>query len=279
MPRKIFISYADENMAYSLKRIGRQARKTGRFDEVCLFTPGQLPEYITRSPLMKHKRGGGYWAWKPVVIWETLQKYDEGDFVVYVDAGCSLRDTREWEEYFSYLADYDTVCFQYRELMPSWEQFGQSSTKVRFWSKKTVLEYFERVLNEPAYGDIYNMIWGGCIFCKGKNNRFIKHWLDIVLEKPELIIDPSPQEYEKDFINGGFHTHDQAVITPLAHLYQKEVLVLDEKAETTMHSAITGTRIRAKNFKHYQILMLKRRIRGFVGDSFLDGLKMKLKKI
>lgn len=37
--KKIFISYADSNMAYSLKRIGNQARKLGIFDEVLLFTP------------------------------------------------------------------------------------------------------------------------------------------------------------------------------------------------------------------------------------------------
>lgn len=60
--KKIFIAYADENLAYSLKRIGRQARNLGVFDEVILYTPAELPDYILKSPLMKYKYGGGYWA-------------------------------------------------------------------------------------------------------------------------------------------------------------------------------------------------------------------------
>ena len=63
-----FISYADGNMTYSLRRIGRQARRLGIFDEVILYTPDMLPAYIRQSPLMQYPRGGGYWSWKPAII-------------------------------------------------------------------------------------------------------------------------------------------------------------------------------------------------------------------
>ena len=42
----VFISYANEAMAYSLHRIGRQARKLGVFDEVILYTPSDVPDYV-----------------------------------------------------------------------------------------------------------------------------------------------------------------------------------------------------------------------------------------
>ena len=68
----IFISYADGNMSYSLKRIGRQARRLGIFDEIILYTPEMLPDYIRNSALMQYPRGGGYWSWKPAILTETL---------------------------------------------------------------------------------------------------------------------------------------------------------------------------------------------------------------
>ena len=44
--RKIFISYADDNMRYSLKRIGKQAKRLGIFDEIILYTPDMMPAYV-----------------------------------------------------------------------------------------------------------------------------------------------------------------------------------------------------------------------------------------
>lgn len=89
--RKIFIAYGDINCAYSLKRIGHQARKLKIFDEIILYTPDDLPKSFKKTPLMQYSYGGGYWAWKPFIIYETLQKFDDGDIVCYVDAGCTLK--------------------------------------------------------------------------------------------------------------------------------------------------------------------------------------------
>lgn len=78
MPKTVFISYANEAMAYSLKRIGRQARRLGIFDEVILYTPADVPAYVRESPLFACPRGAGYWCWKPALIQETLQRNEEG---------------------------------------------------------------------------------------------------------------------------------------------------------------------------------------------------------
>ena len=86
-----FISYADDRMSYSLQRIGRQAKRLGIFDEVILYTPDMLPDELKKSPLMQYSRGGGYWSWKPAILNETLQRADDGDIVIYVDAGCTNR--------------------------------------------------------------------------------------------------------------------------------------------------------------------------------------------
>ena len=275
--RKIFISYSDENMRYSLKRIGRQAKQMGIFDEIILYMPDTIPPYIKESPLMAYSRGGGYWAWKPAIIWETLQKQEEGNIVVYADAGCSLKKSVQWEEYWNLLSDtYNTIVFQYKDEMPEWEKFGQTSTKIRHWTKRSAFRYFEEMLGD--YGD-YNKIMGSFIICKGMNNPFIKHWLNITLLHHELVTDPSTEEVKEQIPSFAFHKHDQSIITPLAHLYAQEVLILTESAETEhKNSAVIVSRIRAKTQSDYMKLRLKFYTRKLLGDKLFDNIKYKLIK-
>ena len=274
--KKIFISYADDNMRYSLKRIGKQAKKTNVFDEILLYTPDLLPFYIKESPLMAYKRGGGYWAWKPAIIWETLQHYEEGDIVVYADAGCSINKSGQWDMYWNNLSGtYNTIVFQFNDEMPEWKQWGQTSTKIRYWTKRSAFRYFEQLLGED-YGN-YNKIMGGFIICKGKHNPFIKHWLDITLSHPELVMDLSGEEVKDQIPSFAYHKHDQSVITPLAHLYVSEVLILTETAETNpANAAVAASRIRAKTQSDYITFRLKYYLRKFLGDNLFDRIKFKL---
>lgn len=38
----------------------------------------------------KHKRGAGYWVWKPEVLRLNLEKMEYGDILMFVDSGCEL---------------------------------------------------------------------------------------------------------------------------------------------------------------------------------------------
>ena len=57
--KKVFIAYANDAMAYSLKRIGRQAKKLRIFDDILLYTPNDLPDYAKNCDLMQYSYGGG----------------------------------------------------------------------------------------------------------------------------------------------------------------------------------------------------------------------------
>jgi hypothetical protein len=276
--KKIFISYSDDNMRYSLKRIGKQAKRIGGFDEIILYTPDMMPAYIKEFPLMAYERGGGYWVWKPAIIWETLQKCDEGDIVVYADAGCSLKKSERWEEYWNSLSDnHHTIVFQFKDEMPEWKRWGQTSTKIRYWTKISAFRYFEKIVGD--YGD-FNKIMGGFIICKGKNNLLIKNWLDITLSHPELIMDLSDEEKKDQIAGFAYHKHDQSMITPLAYLYAAEVLILPETSETEPeNAAVVASRIRAKTRKDYIALRLKYYTRNLLGNKLFDWIKHKIKRM
>ena len=99
----IFISYGDNRYKESLNRIARQAKDVGIFDKVIKFTPKDLPGFVKASPLFAFSCGGGYWCWKPYIIYHTLQNCKEGDVVYYVDAGCTLNiSSEEWGQFQNY---------------------------------------------------------------------------------------------------------------------------------------------------------------------------------
>jgi len=277
--KKIFISYANSEMAYSLKRIGRQANRLGIFDAVLLFTPDDLPSYITHSPLMAHNRGAGYWVWKPAIIWETLRKYGDNSIVVYADAGCSLYSSEDWQTYFAVLEECNTLCFEYQDEMPEWEVFGQTSTKIKYWTKQATLDYFQQMLEDKAYGEKYNKIWGGLLFCRGKDNHFVRDWLKIMLEQPDLIVDPDPDERAYGNNELAHHKHDQCVLTALAHLHTDDVQIMDAKMETERIAAVVGSRIRVKNYFAYSLLQCKGKMRELLGKDTYNYWKAKFKHI
>lgn len=256
-------------MSYSLKRIGRQARRLDIFDEIILYTPDMLPDFIKESPLMQYQRGGGYWSWKPAILQETLQKADEGDVVVYVDAGCTIRKGSEWNLFLRLLQRYDTVCFQYDEHQPQWEKWGSKSSKLKYWTKESTLKYFEDRFQDAGFREAPH-IMGGILFMKNKENSFLRDWLDITIHHPELILDPTPEEVALQPQGFAGHRHDQSVITPLA-LHDPTVIILPEIMEKEeYHSIIWASRIRAKKCSQVVAFMLKFWARKYLGSTIYN---------
>ena len=274
MSRKvIFISYANEAMAYSLRRIGRQARKLGIFDEVILYTPKDLPQYVRDTNLLGFSRGGGFMCWKPAVIYETLQKFDDGDIAVWVDAGCTLRKSTEWKILLSLMEKYDTVCFQYEDkAYPEWEKFGTTSPAEGYWTKRFTLEFLEDYLQNNTIRDIPQILTG-VIFMKGKNNTVLKQWRDLIIKNPALVADPDKEEIKNQLPTFIGHRHDQSVFTPLAALDDKTLILPEIFEYFSPDSFVWASRIRARNFLEYITIQTKHYLRIWLGDRLFERIK------
>lgn len=274
MKRKtIFISYANEAMAYSLKRIGRQARRLGIFDEVILYTPDDLPQYVKDTNLLGYARGGGFMCWKPAVIYETLQKHNEGDIVVWVDAGCTLRKSTEWRILLGLMEQYDTVCFQYEDKeFPEWEKFGTSSPREGYWTKKYTLDCLGRHLHYEKIKDI-PQIMTTVIFMKGKANTVLNEWKNLIINDPDLVKDPSEDEMKEQHPEYIRHRHDQSVFTPLAALDKTAIAVPEVFERYDKHSFVWASRIRAKDFRQFVSIQIKHYLRLCLGNDFIDRIK------
>lgn len=239
MNKKILIAYANEPMKYSAKFLKIQALYSRVFNKVILFSEKDMPAEIQSCQLFKYTRGGGYWVWKPYIIWKTLQNFDEGDIVCYIDSGCTMQKNEEWDKYFSFLEKTDVVCFQYQDYVAAWENaFGCGKTSIKYWTKKKTLDYFDSKIESTEYHN-FNKIMGGLIFAKGKNNKFIKDWLDTTLTHPELVLDPKKDDEEYNFFSG-YHRHDQSIITPLIWKYRASTTILPEQFDENRCSKIVA---------------------------------------
>lgn len=240
----IFISYADEQYKVSLDRIARQAKKVGIFDKVIKYTPKDLPAYIKASPLFAFSRGGGYWCWKPYIIYLTLQNCKEGDVVYYCDAGCTLvNDSPEWQQYQKQIETHTAIFFQYRDGVDYPWGVNSDNVSIKYWIKPSAVSFFKSFINTEFLG--YGKIWAGFMIFKHTEqfSTILDQWYKITLFHPELVMDPVGEDLTE--INSFYHTHDQAILTPLIYQYSQceNVLVLPETAESrTGQPAVLGSR-------------------------------------
>lgn len=243
----IFISYSDEKFKKSLKLIKREAKGIGLFDKIITYGPRDLPESIKASPLFLYRKGGGYWIWKPYIIFETLLHCEENDVLYYADAGCSLNaNSKEWKTFQKEMCTHNAIFFQYRSDVQyeGWANFcndkSNNSPKIVHWMKPTTTEYFTELFGNQDFLD-YNKIWGGAIIIKKtkKKLNILEQWLAISLFHPELINDPFGKELSHIPKTFNRHRHDQAIITPLVYQYREtdKICVLPETSESQKDTA------------------------------------------
>ncbi len=280
--KNIIISYADENMIYSLKQWGIQARYLPCFDKVIKYTKKDLPLEILNHPLMQYKKGGGYWVWKPYLIWKTLQDYPDGTKVFYMDSGCSVHPGNDWYIYLEELDKYSTLLFQYAANIPSWKKYTpDGSSAIEVWTKKKTLDFFDSYLGTSDYHR-FSKIEGGYIFCKGKNNPFIKEWLDITLTHPELVMEPGEDELKDQYrAFCGLHRHDQSIITPIAYKYKETNIIHvspDVFDENPISLIIRSSRNHI-NKKRFYMIFLRYHLQGVLGMRCYNSIKVFIKGI
>lgn len=238
----------------------------GVFDRIVCYSPKNLPRYITSSPLMVFARGGGYWVWKPWIVFDALCSCKEDDIVWYMDAGCTLNPlSKEWAEYINFLnnSEISSLFFQYRNIDYGWKSYFKItdesklvSTRIGQWMKPLVVDFFKKQYDDDSFLD-YNKIWAGFMILKKECLPLIQEWLSITLLHPELVIDPLLGEriIDNNFIA---HRHDQAILTPLIYFYKEKykIRVLPETSESEgQTAAIVASRVRKE--QKSLLLMIK----------------------
>jgi hypothetical protein len=217
MNKKYFCTFADSGMCRTLNRVKRQVEKAHYFDVVLINNENNLNENFRdrfKEKLIKGNRGFGYWVWKPQIILQTLDKMDEGDFLLYMDAGCCFNRNgiSRMNEYFKLAENSPFGMIVFQEAKEAENKNLQVGILLEsMWTKGDVFDFFG-VRNNQLFYNTGQMVGGVHVVKKCKESiRIFQQWL-AVFEAHFDLIDDSPST-SSNFLDFKEHRHDQSILS------------------------------------------------------------------
>jgi hypothetical protein len=214
-----FITYG-EGKRYDrvLKRITTEAKKSGFFSQIESFNSTNLtPEFKQKyKNVLCQKRGAGYWIWKVDIIKNKLNNMQKGEYLVYLDAGCTINKLgkKRFEEYIEILkkSKYGIIDFEAR------------AGKQKRQCTKQVFDYFEL---DPESVKRGITLPGVLIIKKNEHSVLIMEKFLEVLDFDEKLV---TDYYNKQKQHPSYwaHRHDQSIFTCLFIKYGSEIIQRNE---------------------------------------------------
>lgn len=206
--KHMFVTYGDNGYEMAKAKVCKEAKATGEFDEILSYGRDDLSDELLHTDIINIKRGGGLWSWKPDVILSTMAKYNDGDIIVYCDAGCSLYPSKEWKQYWKKLDSHDMIA-------------QRIYMRTDHWTRKEILDYFKE--NGEKWTCSYQYLATVIIIVVSDFTRsFIREWHDLMISQPKLVMDVTEEELSyqhKTFVE---NRHDQAVYSALIYKYSAD---------------------------------------------------------
>jgi hypothetical protein len=212
--KKVHISFGNQKFFKSLELLEKTSIEIGKVDEVICYKQDQLKNeefWIKNSYILSKPRGAGYWIWKPYLILKTFEKLEEGDVVLYSDAGLKVIDTLT--PLFE-VTQRDTCDGKMIFKLPP---VDVPSHIAKTWTKRDCFVLTNA--DEQKYWNA-NMTNGAVsLWMKtDKNIEFLKEWLKY-LRDPRIVTDDPNMCGRPNFAEFKDHRHDQSVLTILSVRY------------------------------------------------------------
>ena len=245
-----FITYGDSKFEKSKKRILNEAKEFGAFKTVKGYGPQDLSEdFIEKyKDIFKYSRGGGYWIWRPHIIRQAINNINDGEYLVYLDAGCSI-NKRGKKRFYEYIDKLESSLNNYGIL--SFQMSGNISDlqKEKWWTTRHIFKYFNIKPNSDI-GESGQYLGGIFIL---KKNKHLMEYLDkyekCIYENTYLITDI----YNDKDQHEGFkeNRHEQSITSILRKIHGSEVIDGDESwivpfgGEESLKYPFWATRLRS----------------------------------
>ena len=217
--KKIHISFGDEQYRRSLDLLGKTTLANGS-DEFVDYTQTWLYStefYLaskTNKYILNQSRGAGFWMWKPFIILEAFKTLENGDVVLYSDAGLNV--IGKLDPLYK-IAQSDSNGGKILFKLPA---VGVDAHLAKTWTKRDC--FILMGCNEKKYWEA-DMSNGAISLWRktDENTVFLNEWLKR-LRNPQIVTDSENIHGVNDisFID---HRHDQSVLTILATKYNFEL--------------------------------------------------------
>ena len=229
---KINISfYTDENFRFR-ENLLLERYQNMKFDSVFIHRSEDLKKtdfYNQYKSILDQPRGAGYCLWKPYIILEDLNKIQNGDVLVYLDAADDLSENS--------LSRIRNAMIERDYYISNWNGMRPKQ------KERTKRDCFVLMdCDNEFYYNFPQVEAGFVIFKKTNGNlNFIKQWLDYC--KNENIITEKPNEHGDNFPEFINHLYDQSVLTNL-------ILKNNYKLSFVLHDLVRYNVVPPSNIKN-----------------------------
>lgn len=196
------LKVADSSVELSRWNLGR-LRREGIREAVPWFDP--------------HFQGAGYWAWKPFIILKELEHLQDGDHLLYTDAGRppgrlfhhSLHPFVQWLEEKG------------QDILPG-VNISYYTGDVTRWCKQSV---FDELKLDSKHFEEVPLIQGSFLFLKKSEQslRILREWMDLCRQF-HLVSSSTSEEKSRCRSNFAAHTHDQTLLSLVAARHHLDCL-------------------------------------------------------
>ena len=208
--KKVFITFGagGQNFIDAGNRLIRQAKSTGYFDELILFTDKNLKddeEFWSQHSefISNNKRGYGYYIWKSYIIKKTMATMKNGDILMYLDAGCEIGGSlqNEMPKYFDYVKEDKLI--------------GTRVCIEREWNKMDLLMHLD-MLNSPLIHTPQHQAGVLLFLICAETKNLVNLWYETSCDYH--LIDDSPSVH-RNLPCFREHRHDQSIFSLLTKKY------------------------------------------------------------
>ncbi len=212
------ISYGNHTFSKAIKRIQKEATSVDWFDSIKLYSPNDLDASFSSQfhQILKLKRIAGYGIWRPYIIYERLQEIEDGDILIYIDAGCTI-NTKGKErllEYVRMIEEHDGMSMlSFQMTFPE-----------KHWTTKEIFDYFHVSLDDSIANS--GQFMDTVLIMKKTPSviECIQRWKNIIYDNPLLFTDHYNKHQARYFRD---NRHEQSIFSVLRKCYET-VIIPDE---------------------------------------------------
>ena len=160
-PKIHFITYGNYLYENSKARLLSEAKNFDEFNIIKGYGPGDLSDNFKKeyADILNMPRGGGYWIWRFEIIKNFIEIMNDGDILLYADAGSTLNNNGKikFNEYINKLhsSEYGILSFR-MEDQPT-----------KYWTTKEIFNIFEGDITDEIKNS--GQYLGGIFFLKSVN--------------------------------------------------------------------------------------------------------------
>jgi len=214
--KKIFVTFGGPSEGYKkrVKEITIQAKNLNIFDEVIGFNDTYLfqnKEFNDQhyNFLINNWRGFGYWIWKSFIVKKVLSRMNDGDILLYCDAGCelNLNAKNRLYDYINMVKESSSGIFNFHL------HYNDDYLEYKY-TKNDLFEHLNCDENIKNSNQIIATIF---LIKKCKNSiNFINEWYNVCCHYNLIDDSPSITPNCSQFCE---HRHDQSVLSCLSKKY------------------------------------------------------------